>query len=113
MLRVENVDKSRHPIAFNIVSSITEFQKCYWQKNENFLTAPLVNNVFFLRAAPERRAPVRGCVDKNLLGEPLYTRHKETLLSLRMNTLVAGNRVVSLERLRQITGINFSENIYC
>jgi hypothetical protein len=112
MLRVENVDKTMHPIAYNIVSSISEFQKCYWQKNENFLTAPLVNNAFFFRAAPERRAPVRGCVDKNLLGEPLYTRHKETLLSLRMNTLVAGNRVVSLERLRQITGINFSENVY-
>jgi hypothetical protein len=44
--------------------------------------------MFFLRAAPDRRAPVRGCVDKNLLGEILYNRHKETLLSLRMNTLV-------------------------
>jgi hypothetical protein len=29
-----------------------------------------------------------------------------------MNTLVVGNRLVSVERLRQITGINFSENVY-
>ncbi len=112
MLRISDIDRLRYPIAFNIVKSISEFQLCYWQKNENFLTAPLVDNMFFLRAAPERRAPVRGCVDKNLLGGPLYTQHKETLLSLRMNTLVVGNRLVSVERLRQIIGINFSENVY-
>jgi hypothetical protein len=29
-----------------------------------------------------------------------------------MNSLVAGNRVVPLDRLRQITGIHFSENVY-
>jgi hypothetical protein len=34
--------------------------------------APLVDNKFFLRAAPERRAPVHGCVDKNLLGCDFY-----------------------------------------
>ncbi len=67
--------------------------------------------MFFLRAAPERRAPVRGCVDRNLLGGNLYDQHQGTLLSLRMNTLVERNRVVSLDRLRRITGINFSENV--
>ncbi len=51
-------------------------------------------------------------MDKNLLGEIQYTRHKETLLSLRMNSLVERNRVVPLDRLRQITGINFSENVH-
>jgi hypothetical protein len=112
LVRLESIDKALHPITHNIVRSITKFQRSYWQKNENFLTAPLVDNMFFLRAAPERRAPVRGCVDRNLLGGILYNQHKETLLSLRMNTLVERNRVVPLDRLRQITGINFSENVY-
>jgi hypothetical protein len=88
LVRLASIDKALYPITHNIVRSITEFQRSYWQKNENFLTAPLVDNMFFLRAAPDRRAPVRGCVDRNLLGGILYNRHKETLLSLRMNTLV-------------------------
>jgi hypothetical protein len=112
MIRIENVNARTNPIVYNIVKSFTELQKCFWQKNENFLTAPLVDNMFFLRAEPGRRAPVRGCVDKNLLGENFYSRHKETLLSLRMNCLVVGNRIVSLERLRLVTGLPFTDNMY-
>jgi hypothetical protein len=110
--RLENINARLNPIAYNIVKSFTVMQKCFWQKNENFLAASLVDNMFFLRAEPEGRAPVRGCVDKNLLGENFYIRHKETLLSLRMNCLVVGNRIVSLERLRLVTGLPFTDNVY-
>jgi hypothetical protein len=84
----------------------------FWELNENFLMAPLVDNKFFLRAAPERRAPVLGCVDRNLLGPDFYAANKEALLSLRMNCLVRGNRIVTIETLRRQTGLNFSNNAY-
>jgi hypothetical protein len=74
--------------------------------------APLVDNKFFLRAAPERRAPVLGCVDRNLLGPDFYAANKEALLCLRMNCLVRGNRIVTIEMLRRQTGLNFSNNAY-
>jgi hypothetical protein len=49
MLRLSDIDRMQYPIAYNIVKSISEFQLCYWQKNENFLTAPLVDNMFFFK----------------------------------------------------------------
>jgi hypothetical protein len=59
---------------------LCSLQAVYWKKHENYLTAPLVDNMFFLRAEPEQRAPVRECVDKNLLGENFYQQNKEALL---------------------------------
>jgi hypothetical protein len=51
-------------------------------------------------------------VDRNLLGEDFYLNHRNELLALRMSCLLVGNRVVPLDRLRQITGLHFSNNVY-
>jgi hypothetical protein len=112
LLRKSMFDENTEPVLFNIAESFEKFQWKFWELNENFLMAPLVDNRFFLRAAPERRAPVRGCVDRNLLGPDFYARNKESLQSLRMNCLVRGNNIVSFENLRRSTGLNFSNNAY-
>jgi hypothetical protein len=66
----------------------------------------------FLRAPPERRAPVRGVVDRNLLGAAFYDRHKETLLNLKLNCLVNNNVDVDYRTLIDSTGLNFSQATY-
>ncbi len=68
--------------------------------------APLVDKKFFLRAAPERRAPVHGCVDKNLLGCDFYVNVPTYELFIK------SRGVVSLEVLRRVTGSTFSDNVY-
>ncbi len=112
LLRKNMFDGNTEPVLYNIAESFEKLQWNFWKLNENFLMAPLVDNKFFLRAAPERRPPVRGCVDRNLLGPDFYTANKETLLTLRMNCLVRGNRIVTVETLRRTTGLNFSNNAY-
>jgi hypothetical protein len=107
MLRKRMFDAELEPVLYNIAESFEKFQWKFWERNENFLMAPLVDNKFFLRAAPERRALVLGCVDRNLLGPDFYAANKEALLSLRMNCLVRGNRIVTIETLRRQTGLNF------
>jgi hypothetical protein len=80
--------------------------------NENFVQAHLVDNRMFLRAPPERRAPVRGAVDRNLLGAAFYDRHKETLLTLRLSCIVNNNVVVGFQTLIANTGLNFTQASY-
>jgi hypothetical protein len=106
------VNRAESPIAANIVSSLLRFQEKFYTTNENFLQAQLVDNRMFLRAPPERRAPVRGVVDRNLLGAAFYDRHKETLLNLKMNCLVNNNVVVDYRTLVDTTGLNFSQATY-
>jgi hypothetical protein len=95
----------------DIVDSFVKFQEQFWLLNENYLQAPLVDNRMFLRAPPERRAPVRGIIDRNLLGPDFYNEHKETLLTLKMNCMVNGNVVVSFNELRTGTGLDFTQAV--
>jgi hypothetical protein len=112
LIRSSSICPVNFPIMYNIAKSVGTLQICHWKQHENFRTAPLVDNMFFLRAEPRRREPVRGCVDRNLLGEDFYRTHRNELLALRMNCLLVGNRVVPLERLRQVSGLHFSDNVY-
>jgi hypothetical protein len=112
LLRKKMFDVDMEPILYNIAESFEKIQWKFWTKNENYLMAPLVDNKFFLRAAPERRAPVRGCVDRNLLGHDFYAANQEALLALRMNCLIRGNSVVTIDTLRRNTRLNFTNNAY-
>jgi hypothetical protein len=111
-LRSGSVNRAESPIAANIVQSLVRFQEMFYTTNENFLQAHLVDNRMFLRAPPERRAPVRGVVDRNLLGAAFYDGHKETLLKLRMSCIVRNNVVVDYRTLRADTGLNFTQAAY-
>jgi hypothetical protein len=111
-LRSGSVNRDDSPIVANIISSLIRFQEKYYVANENFTQAQLVDNGMFLRAPPERRAPVRGVVDRNLLGAAFYDRHKETLLNLRLNCLVVNNVVVDYRTLIDSTGLNFTQATY-
>jgi len=112
LLRSDNINCAMHPILYNIAISFAKLQTEYWKLHENFLQAPLVDNSFFLRQAPERRRPVRGCVDRNLLGHDFYDRNKYALRNLRMSCLLRGDRIVSREFLNRTTGLIFSEAVY-
>ncbi len=52
LLRVDNISATFHPILVNIAKSFGCLQTEYWKLHENFLQAPLVDNIFFLRQAP-------------------------------------------------------------
>ena len=55
-IRIEMYDKIRNPIQWNIAAAICRFQLSFWGTNENYLNAPLFENVCFLKAAPRRGA---------------------------------------------------------
>jgi hypothetical protein len=112
LLRADNIDKDLFPITHNIAASFSKLQTEFWKLHENFLNAPLVDNFFFLRTAPERRQPVRGCVDRNLLGRDFYDRNKDQLRSLRMSCMLRGGGVVSQELLIRTTGLAFTQATY-
>jgi len=76
-LRPDIFDRRINPIHYDIAISFVKLQKKYWAAHENFLLAPLVDNNFFMRAKPERRAPVRGCIDRNLLGHDFYDANRK------------------------------------
>jgi hypothetical protein len=111
-LRLGTVNTADFPIMANIVKSFTRFHGQFALINENFLHAQLVDNRMFLRAPPARRAPVRGVVDRNLLGHAFYDTHKETLLTLRMDCLISNNVVVNYRALCDNTGLNFTQVAY-
>jgi hypothetical protein len=94
------------------VESFRKFQEQFRLLNENYLQAPQVDNRMFLRASPERRAPVRGIIDWNLLGLDFYNAHKETLLTLKLSCIVNDNVVVSFNKLRTGTGLDFTQATY-
>jgi hypothetical protein len=111
-LRPDIFDRRINPIHYDIAISFVKLQKKYWAAHENFLLAPLVDNNFFMRAKPERRAPVRGCIDRNLLGHDFYDANRKILRSLRMNCLIRGNRVVDHGTLTRNSGIEFTPASY-
>ncbi len=112
LVRTDNINGTLSPICLNIAKSFSCLQNVYWKLHENCLNAPLVDNCFFLRQEPERRRPVRGCVDRNLLGRAFYDNNKEALRNLRMSCVLRGDRVVSHDLLIRTTGLNFSEACY-
>ena len=105
-------NKNCNPVLYDITVSFQRLQQKYWTSHENFLMAPLVDNRFFMRAKPERRAPVRGCIDRNLLGHDFYDTNRTALRALRMNCLVRGNRIVDHGTLTRTTGIEFTPASY-
>jgi hypothetical protein len=84
----------------------------YRTVHENFLMAPVVDNSFFLRSQPERRARNVGILDKKFFGHAFYLQNKEALRSLRMNVLIRNGRVVSHDLLIRSSGINFTPAHY-
>jgi hypothetical protein len=76
------------------------------------MQALLVDNPMFLHADPRRRAPVRGVVDRNLLGADFYDENKERLRNLRMNCLIRGGRVVDYNNLCRNTNLVFPPAAY-
>jgi hypothetical protein len=63
LVRIEDVNERLHPATFCIIKSAVTLQKKFWSVHENFLMAPVVDNAFFLRSQPDRRARNVGILD--------------------------------------------------
>jgi hypothetical protein len=111
-LRPDSIDRNLHPVLGNIVDSFCNLKIAFLTKHDNYLQALLVDNRMFLRADPGRRAPVRGVVDRNLLGANFYDENKERLRNLRMNCLIRGGRVVDYNSLCRNTNLVFPPAAY-
>ncbi len=106
-----NPDPDLYPIEYNIMSSFAKFRNKYFCYNENFLQARIVNNPMFLRGIPGR-AQDPGIVDPTFFGQQFFERHKERLLSMKMNLLIVNGVIVNYQELIQTTGIPFTHAIY-
>jgi hypothetical protein len=111
-LRTDSVDSNLHPVIGTIIDSFCKLKVYFLNKHDNYLQALLVDNRMFLRAEPGRRAPVRGVVDRNLLGADFYDNNKERLRTLRMNCLIRGGRVVDYNSLCRNSALNFPPAAY-
>jgi len=112
LIRIEDINESLHPATFCIVKSAVALQKKFWTVHENFLMAPVVDNAFFLRSQPDRRARHVGCLDRNFFGHAFYQQNKEALRAMRLNVLIRNGRVVTHDLLVRSSGINFTPAQY-
>ncbi len=47
LLRADNINRELYPVTYNIAKSFSNLQTEFWKLHENFLNAPLVDNIFF------------------------------------------------------------------
>ena len=111
-IRLNYFDKTRHPLMWNIASSVCKFQLAFWNANENFRNAPLFENVFFLKERPGRRAQNPGPVRLNLTRAALRDICKEKILNMRISDFFEGNLLVGHRELCLRTNIPFNYNEY-
>jgi len=81
-------------------------------KNENYLEAPVFNNLFFLREKPRPRAPDPGVVSLNMVRRDTRDRFRQELLSLKMKVLIQDGAIVEYNEVCRTTGIPFTANEY-
>ena len=88
------------------------FLVCFWQKNENFLGAPLINNPMFIRGRGDNGRMDNGLVDDRLIGKQDFLLHKESWLKLTIGELWQNNNFISFNNLRLTVGYDLSFNLY-
>jgi hypothetical protein len=112
-VRIEFFDQGENPLLYAIASAVCKFQVKYWATNENYLTAPIFNNEFFLREKPRARAAVPQRIDLSLLRRRIRDEYVYQLLGLKMCVMFdANDSVVSYETLCRTSEIPFSVNEY-
>jgi len=112
LVRIGDVNEFLHPATSCIIKSVSNLQQKFWKKHENFLMAPITDNIFFLRAKPERRARNAGFLDRNFFGAAFYDRNKEALRALRLNNLLRNGTLIDYDMLVRTTGIHFTAAQY-
>jgi exonuclease III len=104
-------DPELYPIEHNIMTSFTKFRSKFFGCNENFLHAKIVNNPMFLRGIPGR-AQEPGIVDPSFFGHQFFEMHKERLLDMKMNNLIANGAMINFQDLIRTTGVPFTQVIF-
>ncbi len=112
LVRLGDVNEFLHPATNCIIKSVSNLQQKFWKKRENFLMAPITDNIFFLRAKPERRARNAGFLYRNFFGAAFYDRNKEALRPLRLNNLIRNGTLIEYDMLIRTTGIDFTPAHY-
>jgi exonuclease III len=111
-VRLECFNQESNPLLWNIANAVAKFQVKYWMKNENYLEAPVFNNLFFLREKPRPRAPDPGVVSLNMVRRDTRDRFRQELLSLKMKVLIQDGAIVEYNEVCRTTGIPFTANEY-
>jgi len=108
----EDLDPRLYPVECNIINSFKKFQEGFYNLNENFLQAKVVNNPMFLRENPGHRAADGGIVDSNFFGRHFFDLHKERLQKVKMSTLIVDGNMTPFRILLETTGIPFTQVMY-
>jgi hypothetical protein len=108
--RMENFDKERNLVQWNIADSVCKFQTKYWSRNENYRTAPIFNNAFFFKEEPRRREPDPGWIGTGILRREIRNDYSRKLLTLKMGSLFANDQLADFGTVCRNLGIPLSQN---
>jgi hypothetical protein len=107
---MENFDKERNLVQWNIADSVCKFQTKYWSRNENYRTAPIFNNAFFFKEEPRRREPDPGWIGTGILRREIRNDYSRKLLTLKMGSLFANDQLADFGTACRNLGIPLSQN---
>jgi hypothetical protein len=110
--RLECFDKEKNPMLWNIAESVCKFQDKYWVRNENYRTAPIFNNTFFLKEEPRRRGQDPGRIGTGLLRQELRNEFKNEILAIKMECMFNNDQLADYGTVCTNFGIPFSQNEY-
>jgi hypothetical protein len=111
-VRIENFSRDANPILWTIANAVSIFQKKYWVRDENYLEAPIFNNVFVLCEKPRPRAEVPGPVDITRIRRNQRNVFYNELLGLKIKSLFNDGQVVDYDNFVRSTGLPVNGNEY-
>ncbi len=87
LIRPCDVDKTHHPILFNMAASYCSFVAEFTRINSNFRTVPFVDNPAIVRSPNDQRT-----LNNFFFSRDFYNLHKITLRNLTLNDCYIGDR---------------------
>jgi hypothetical protein len=102
-IRLSDVDKTQHPIIFNLVSAFTKLIENHAKVNGNYKLAYIFENGAFRFGENER------LLDKSFFGAGFYTRYKNVIRNLRFCDCFEGQNFKTVEQFAQM-GLPLSMN---
>ncbi len=95
-IRISDVDATRHPVLYNLVSAFTNLVEKHAKINGNYKLACIFENGAFRYGVNDR------AIDRNFFGQAFYNRHKNAIRNLRFCDCYEGNSFKTLEQFAQM-----------
>ena len=100
------------PVEAAIWAGFWRFLLSFWELNENFLEAPLINNPMFTRGRGDNGRIDNNLVDERIIGRQDLDLHKEAWLKLLIKDLWSNGSFTSYVHLKIKIGHDFSFVVY-